>query len=139
MARRITVRDLKAGDQVLGFMRLGLALEKGRRADGESIFRFVPSRPQKASSSAFTRWHGFVNSNDTKLGILKVTVTAVNSLGFATGKESLPAEISYTALSRLRIYSKIAFEPKPEKSSRPTSKGFGTAFKPFKTLTEVIL
>lgn len=136
---RITIRDLKAGDQILGFMRLGLALEKGRRADGESIFRFVPSRPQKASSWALTRWHGFVNSNDTEIGILKVTVTAVNSLGFTTGRESLPAEISYTALSRVRIYSEISFEPKPEKVSRPTSKALGTGFKPYKTLTEVIL
>ena len=138
MARRKHIKDLIAGDQVLGFMRLGLALEKGRSADGESIFRFVPKRPQKASSSALTRWYGFVNSNDTDIGILKVTVTAVNSLGFA-GRESLPAEISYTALSRLRIYSKISFEPRPEKVGRPTSQALGTAFKPFKTLTEVIL
>lgn len=138
MARRKRIKDLKAGDEVLGFMRLGLALEKRRSADGETIFRIVPKRPQKASSSALTRWYGLVSSNDTVTGILKVTVTAVNSQGFA-GRESLPAEVSYTALSRLRIYSKIAFEPRPEKVGRPTSKALGTAFKPFKTLTEVIL
>ncbi len=134
----IRITDLKAGDEILGFMRLGLALERARRADGEAIYRFVPSRPQKAGPSALTRWHGLVSSNDTTNKILKVTVTPVNSLMFA-GREHLPAEISYTALSRVRIFSKISFAPRPEKITRPTSKALGTAFKPFRTLTEVLL
>ena len=134
----VRIADLKAGDEIVGFMRLGLALEKARRADGESIYRYVPSRPQKAGPSALTRWHGLVSSNDTTNKILKVTVTALNSVMF-TGREHLPAEVSYSSLGRVRVYSTIAFEPKEEKVTRPTSKALGTAFKPYRTLTEVLL
>lgn len=133
------VEDLKAGDEVLGFMRMGLALRVGRTAKGH-LFRYVPSAPCPAKTSDIQRFAGTVISNDTENKILRVNTTNVSARGIPLNNESPPlnAEISYTALRRLVMYSKVSFEPKEGNLTFPANFE-STKFRPYKTMTEVKL
>jgi hypothetical protein len=139
----IYIADLVTGDEVLGYMRLGLSLQKALRPKTRAPYRFVPTRPQKDRPEALNRWYGLVAENDTVNKVLKVYVSPM--VLYYSHLKVTPqgwfAEIHYTALQRVRLVSKVNFEPltEAEVRSKPPSPGFGTNYKPFKTLQEVLL
>ena len=141
MANRILVSDLAVGDELLCWMKLGLALGLGRRADG-TLYRFVPDKPRRTRIDDLTRFTGFVVGNDSDQKILTVQVTPNNSFSRAYApRESHVADINYFAFQRIRKFSLVSFEGREHPSNRPTRvAAFGhTDYQPYKTVTEVIL
>lgn len=137
-----TMHDLVAGDEVNCYMRQSLPLEVGRTAKGVE-YRYVPRRPQKASSAGLSRFRATVVANDTDNNIITVNTVGINSRGNPIGTSPpLRAEISYTALARVFLLSPVHFEPREEirrsgSSFRPTTKALGTNYKAYRTLESI--
>ena len=141
MASRIHIYDLALGDELLCWMRLGLALSKGRRADG-TIYRFVPTKPGRTKAGDLTRFTGFVVQNNPDNEVLTVQVTPNSSFSRAySPRETSQADIHYSAFQRIRKFSLVSFEGREHPSNRPTRvAAFGHAdYQPYKTVSEVIL
>jgi len=137
----VDISEIKTGDEVLGWLKLGLALVPTRMKDGSLLYT-VPSKPRRAIAGTLTAFTGLVSSNDTSAKVLTLHVMPMNSdlrpLGNAYTSELV--SIHYTALSRMRLLSKIAFVPREETGQPGKKDPLGaTAFKPYKTLTEVKL
>jgi len=139
--RLVDITEIKTGDEVLGWLRLGLALVPTRTKDGSLLYT-VPSKPRRAIAGTLTAFIGLISANDTSAKVLTLHVMPMNSdlrpLGNAYTSELV--SIHYTALSRMRLMSKIAFAPREETGQPGKKDPIGaTAFKPYKTLTEVKL
>lgn len=132
------ITDLKQADEVVCYMRNGLALEKARSAKGV-VYRKVPSRTKKAGPAALTRFQGWVIANDTTEKVLHVRVQPIGNGLRRTHGEAFDASIHYGAFSKVLVLSEINYPAKEEDTSRPGSvAGFrGTAPKPFRTLVNV--
>lgn len=137
------ISELEPGDELICFMRLGLALERKRRPRDGYEYRQVPSGTQKARSDALTRFTGTVIANDSTNEVITLSTTRVDShmIGYNRRREPpLRADIHYSALGRVRRVSEIAFEGDDKFISRPTStQGFGTQTKAYRTLEEIDL
>lgn len=131
------VTELVAGDQIIGWMRIGFALQKRRLPNGRT-YRQVPSKPDRFDKDDLQQFSGLVTFNDVENHILRVEAARMNRFLEATS-ESLPAEIHYAAFSRLRRVSPFAYSPRPEYPLRPTRKGIGTGFHGYRTQEEVQL
>lgn len=137
----VTIAQLLPGDNLLCWMRLGLALFLVRYPRG-TIYYEVPSRPQRATADALPSFGGYVVQNNVSDTVLTVHVVQLDSWRSPTKRPSAVASISYSAFQRIRRLSKEVVEPlREEDVFRPTSKaGFGgTAFRPFRTVEEVAL
>ena len=135
----VRITDLKPGDEVYAYMRLGRALEQGQRGD-TSVYGRIPSRNQKARSEDLTRWQGTVLVNNTEEQVLTCQVTRTDSMMRAMNREPKRwvADIHYTAFQRLRLISQINFRPIKKNLTFPAN--FSDArFKPYRTFTEVII
>lgn len=135
----IHVTDLQPGDELICYMRLGLALELAAKGDG-TPYRRVPRRPQKARSDALTRFTGIVLQNNTAAGVLTLATTRLDSQKIAVNDRVLTADVHYSAFKRVQLLSKTHTEPSNTYGGRPTKyEGRGTARKAFRTLEEVSL
>jgi hypothetical protein len=135
--RPVHISSLVNGDEVYAYMRLGLAVECGQRGDG-SLYGKVPNKPQKAGPSDYTRWQGLVLQNNVTEKVLTCHITATNSMMLPQNRETitLVADVHYSAFRRLRLLSKINFEPHQYNLTFPANLS-DAAFKPYKTWTEV--
>lgn len=135
----IYIKDLNPGDEVLCWMRLGLALTLGQRGDG-SLYRYVPSKPQVAGPRDLTRFSGWVIKNQPDLGIITMQVSPNSSRASVIyGQEpALVADVSYSSLKRMRKYSTVHVPARTDNNTFPANFE-DAAFKPFRTLTEVKL
>jgi hypothetical protein len=133
----VRITDLVEGDEVYGYMRLGLAIFKVRRVNGY-IYGQVPSKPQRAGPSDLTRWQGSVRANNIEENVLTCQVTATTSDMLPVNRESYLVDLHYSSFSRLRLISKINFEPRPENHTFPANFE-DAAFKPYRTFTEVLI
>jgi hypothetical protein len=136
----MNVVELVPGNQVLGWMRLGIALVPTRDKGGRLQY-VVPSRKRRAVAGSLTAFTGIVSSNDTAARVLGLQIAPMNSdLRPLLSSSSSIVSIHYSALSRLRLLSEYSFPAREEEGS-PTKKAAfgGTAFKPYKTLTEISL
>lgn len=135
----IRITDLKRGDEVYAYMRLGRALEQGQRGD-TSVYGRIPSRNQKARPEDLTRWQGTVLVNNTDEQVLTCQVTRTDSMMRAMNREPRQwvADIHYSAFSRLLFISPINFEPIKENLTFPANFP-DAAFKPYRTFTRVII
>lgn len=140
----VKISELQPGDELLCFMRTGLALAVGRTSKGLE-YRYVPKKPRRARSRDFTRFLATVLSNDPATTVITLRVAKVGSdltLMASPGSVDGPAEacISYSSFSRVRRLSKTHTDPRPMYTSRPTStEGLGTQPHAFRTLEEVDL
>lgn len=138
------VRDLQTGDEIVAYMRSGLALEVGRKPDG-SGYRTVPLKPKRAAAGDITRFRGSVVANDSVDWIITVTTVAINHKGVPRSRSpSLIASISYTALKQVFLVSAIAQEAREEirrggNEFRPTTAALGTNYKHYHTLEQVLI
>ena len=133
------VSELVPGDELICYMRMGLALEKVVRGDG-SAYRRVPPKPGKVKnrSDALARFTGTVIRNLAE--VLTVSVTRMDSMKIGVNDESHVADIHYTAFKRVQLLSKVHTEPFETYGGRPTKReGLGTQRKPFRTLEDVKL
>lgn len=133
----LTITDLKPGDSILAWLKIGFALQKSRRVDG-TLFYSLPSRADRFDKSDLQQFVGNVVHNDTVNHILMVNASRMTSKTQAV-EPPLLAEIHYLAFKRVRLISPHAFAPKAENPLRPTRKGIGTGFYPYRTQTEVML
>lgn len=137
-----TMLDLQVGDEIQAYLRQSMPLEVGRRPDG-SAYRYVPGRPQKASSSGISRFNGTVVANDATNRIITLNTVGINSRrNPISTSPGLPAEIHYSTFHRVFQFSAINFEPREEirrggNYYRPTTAGIGTNYKPYRTLTAI--
>lgn len=131
------VTDLEPGDQVFGWLKIGFALKKGRTPGGR-VYMYVPSKPSRFDNDDLQQFSGLVVRNDTEKCILSLEVSRMNRFLQAVG-ETLPVEIHYRALKRLRFMSQHAYPAREEYPARPTRRGIGTGFNPYRTLVEVKL
>ncbi len=131
------VTDLRPGDSIFGWMKIGFALQKARTATGV-IYRQVPSRHDRFDKDDLQQFVGAVVRNDTTRHILTVDCSRMTSKGRAV-EPPLLAEIHYLAFKRIRYISKFAYPPKPENPLRPTRQGIGTGFYAYRTQEEVQL
>jgi len=132
------VVELKAGDTVMGWMRIGFALRKEFVGNPRTLLRVTPGRPTRFSQDDLPRFIALVISNDTVNKSLHLEVQEMNRLGTAVSKP-IPAVVPYARLTRLRYLSKEAFVGKPQNPLRPTAISFNTQFYPYKTSIEVEL
>lgn len=139
----ISMADIVTGDELVVYMRLGLPLQTGRRPDG-SGYRVVADKPRRASADAITRFRGSVITNDVAEQILKTTTVEIDSQGTPQAHSPpLVAEISYSALRQVFLLSSYSFEARDELSRRtgtnvrPTTAALGTAFRPYRTISQV--
>ncbi len=137
------ISELQIGDELICYMRLGLALEKTVRGDG-SAYRRVPRKPQRARSTALTRFTGVVVANNAAASVLTVYTTRMDSRKIAVGaspiEPSLSADVHYSAFGRVQRLSKYHTEPFESFGGRPTKRqGLGEQKKPFRTLEEIKL
>lgn len=137
MGKAVRITDLVPGDEIYGYMRLGLAITKAVRGNG-SVYGIVPSRTQRAGPSDLTRWQGTVIQNNVSENVISCNITATSSEMLPLNRESLSVDIHYSALKRLRLLSKINFEPHPWNNTFPANFP-DAAFKPYRTFTEVLL
>lgn len=137
------ISELEPGDELICFMRLGLALERARRPRDGYEYRKVPNKAKKARPDALTRFTGTVIANDPDSEVITLSTTRVDShmIGYNRRREPpLRADIHYSALGRVRRVSKTATPGTERYASRPTStQGFGTQAKAYRTLEEIIL
>lgn len=136
------ITQLRAGDQVLGFMRLGLALTLTTKGDGTPYWQ-VPRSPRRARSQDITKFIGVVLQNNIDQQVLTVQCSAANSMQAPTGASYI-ADISYTALFRLRYISQISIEPTQPVIATVGGKGWSRPGSnkrrsPYRTYTEVKL
>jgi hypothetical protein len=137
--RPIRISDLVQGDEVYAQMRLGLAIEQGQRGDG-SLYGKVPNKPKKIKYDDYTRWQGMVLHNNTKEQVLTCQITHTDSMMLPINREStqLVTDVHYSAFRRLRLISKINFEPRQDNHTFPANFP-DAAFKPFKKFYEVLI
>ena len=133
----VRITDLVEGDEVYGYMRLGLAVTKVRRVDGY-LYGQVPRKPQKAGPSDLTRWQGTVRSNNVSENVLTCQITATSSEMLPFNRESLLVDFHYSSLKRLRLISQINYEPNSWNNTFPANFP-DAAFKPYRTFTEVLI
>jgi hypothetical protein len=134
----LRVVDLKPGDEILGWMKNGFGLRKGRNAATGQVFRYVPGKASRFEGEDLSRFTGFLTKNDVANKILVVEVQEMNRYAMAVSPP-IRAEIPYLALIRLRRVSKIAFPGKPQNPKRPTQIAIGTENRPYRTIEEVLL
>ncbi len=115
------IHDLAISDEILGWMKCGMALKQGRHADG-SLFRYVPLRACVAAPDDLSKFIGTVVSNDPELQVITINLSYVGRTQSARG-DSLQALIAYPVLQRLRRLSKIHYEPGINSPLRPTVVG----------------
>lgn len=134
------VTELQPGDEIICYMRTGLALEVAITGKG-APYRYVPKKPQPASISALTRFTGIVINNNLVDNVLRVQTAQLNSQKIYSNAEPvLVADIHYSAFKKVQILSKVNFEPENPYVGRPTKyEGLGTKRKPYRTLEEVKL
>jgi hypothetical protein len=91
-------------------MMPGLALTPKTTRRG--VIWQVPVRPRPAGVNDLTRFRGTVVNNDTVNKVLTINVGAVNSQGGLSKLAPIgfPAEIHYSAFSRVRLYSQFSLE-----------------------------
>lgn len=134
----IRVTELKPGDEILGWMKIGYALRKGRNVATGLSFRYVPSRPERYDFDDLSRFTGLLTKNDVVNKILTVEVQEMNRYAMAVSP-ALTADIPYLALTRLRRLSKINFPGKAQNPARPTQIAIGSHNRNYRTDEEVIL
>lgn len=134
----ISIADLTVGSECLCWMRLGYALKLAVGGDG-TPYRFVPQKPGVASAGDLTRFTGYVLKNEPEYRVITFQVTPNDSHNIATNRESHVAAVAYQALQRLQLFSTISYEPRAESLFHPTRKAIGTAYRAYRTLTEVRL
>lgn len=134
----LKVTDLRPGDELLGWMKLGFALRKDRNAATGMPFRYVPSTPARYSLDDLSKFTGLLIHNDVTQGILSVEVQEMNRYAMAVSSP-LPVDIPYLALSRLRRLSEVNFPGKPQNPYRPTQIAIGSHNRNYRTTEEVSL
>jgi hypothetical protein len=140
----ILITELVPGDEILVFMRLGLALEVKRNVDG-SVCRAVPTVPQKASSLALTKFRATVLRNETESQVLFLATVGVDSHGNPLPHSNgLPADIHYSAFNKIRLYSPYSYVPRDEihhtgSKAIPGVQGLYKNYQPYRTLVPVVL
>lgn len=138
MSDKIYITDLIPGDEILGWMRLGLALTKEVTGSGY-VYMKVPDKPGSAKLSDLTRWVGTVVKNNVDEKVLTVRVTRTDSranLGY--NRDIYVADMSYTSLQRVRKFSVIHVPAREDNPTFPANLE-DAAYKPFRTLTEVVI
>lgn len=133
----VKVTELRPGDPIFGWMKIGFALRKERTATGV-IYRSVPPRRDRFNQDDLQQFTGIVVSNDTVNHILRVECSRMTPMMRAV-EASLQAEIHYLAFKRLRLISKHAFAPRAQNPLRPTQQALGTGFYAYRTQEEVQL
>ena len=131
------ISELKQGDPIMGWMKLGFALRKQRRVDG-TLFRDVPSQHDRFDKDDLQQFVGMVLANDTVNHILTVDVARATPMKRAV-EPPLPADIHYLAFKRIRLVSKFAHTPRVQNPMWPTQQAIGTAFQAYRTQEEVDL
>jgi hypothetical protein len=131
------ITELRPGDPILAWMKMGFALRKERTATG-IIYRSAPTKAERFDKDDLQQFTGLVTANDTVNHILRVECSRMTSLTRAV-EPSLSAEIHYLAFKRIRLVSKQSFSPKPENPLRPTRRALGTGFYAYRTQEEVLL
>lgn len=142
------LRDVQVGDQLIITNKLGLALVRGRRKDG-SQFWYVPNRVQKTGAGDVEKYFGLVQVSDpaAKLLTLHITPTmATWSTHQYDTDRGFPGVVHYSALRVVVRLSNIHLAPHEEtdirrtgQGPRPTTKGIGTGFKPYRTKERLLI
>ncbi len=134
----IKVTDLKSGDEVLGWMRLGFAITKTLRGDATVQWE-VPLKAQSVSRDDIDRFIGLVSSNDTNSGVLNLSIHRMNEYKrLVPGGPQVVVALPYWSLKRLRLISKVAKDPKSDNPTFPAN-FVDARFRAFKTTVEVKL
>ena len=133
----VHITDLRSQDEILCWTKIGLALKKGRKVDGE-LFRFVPLKPCVAGADDLSRFVAKVLDNDLDFRYLTLSVSRTGKMGDPRS-DSLKAVVAYPVFQRIRLISKLAYPAKEENIYRPTSHALGTAFRPYHTAVDVSL
>lgn len=135
------IREVQTGDELICFMRLGLALQLDFRPKDKLYYLRVPNKPRRARSGDITRFTGTVMQNNTVDEVLTMHVTEVDSHMIAFNRTVLRVDVHYSAFRRVRRLSAIAYPGRTNSyPSRPTStEGLGTQPKAYRTLEEITL
>jgi hypothetical protein len=137
--RFVHISELVPADEIICWMRLGLALQVSQRGD-TSLYRSVPHKTKKAKFNDLTKFNAWVllNNPAEKVITVQVTRTDRNNTGFNTERPSLVADISYTAFRKVQLLSKAAIEANPENLTFPANLA-DAKFRHYRTLVEVRL
>ena len=135
------IGELVNGDELICYMRLGLALMRVRRKDG-TAYRQVPKKPRRTRSLDLTRFTGIVLENNSTTKVITIMSTVLNSHTIAQSSALEPplrVDVHYTAFSRVQLLSKFHTPGRTDAfPSRPTStEGLGTDSKAFRTREDV--
>lgn len=145
----LRIQDIQPGDQLQIWMRNGLAICPVVTGKGVPYYK-VPARPRRARAGDHTRFFGRVVQNQPDKTIITVYVSPYNSWRQPTA-DGIPKQVdlAYSALERVRKLSAVAFEARVktvgDKATRTTRRpgsvaSFGgTDFRPYHTVTEVLL
>jgi len=130
-------------------MRLGLAIHLTTSGNGTPYY-VVPPKAHRARNGDHTRFVGWVVENRPDFRVIAVHVSPFNSWR-QTISDGVPKQVdlSYTALQRVRRFSKISFAARTQlvgsmgnkNVRRPGSvAGFGgSALRPYRTVEEVLI
>jgi hypothetical protein len=72
-----SIRDAQVGDELLCYMRVGLAIGLTITGDGRP-FRFSPVKPRRARAADLTKFIGWVLAHDLDRKILRLQVSRVD-------------------------------------------------------------
>jgi len=131
--------ELLPGDEVLGWMRTGLALKRARNSTTGEIYRYCPRQGVQSDNDDLQKFKGLITANDTNLRVLTIEVQEVSRNTMASSL-SLRAQVPYSALWKLRRFSKFSYPARLPNPKRPTQASvFGGGYRPFRTVEEVDL
>lgn len=134
----VRIIDIKPGDELLGWMKLGYGLRKERNVATGQLYRIVEPKAVRFSYDDLSRWTGWVVSNDVANRVLYVETQAMNRYTMASG-DKIFSQVPYLAIKQLRRLSKMTFPGKPQNPLRPTQVAIGSQNRPYRTIEEVLL
>jgi hypothetical protein len=138
----LRIDALVAGDEIIGYQKIGLAIEKVRTGKGV-VYREVPPVRRRASPSGLPKWRGWVVSNNTATHILTVNTAPLDlkDQSMWTAGETYLADIHYSSIKRMYLLSPFSIPGKELDPRRPTKNDSfgGASFKPYRVKEEVLI
>jgi len=138
------ITDIVPGDEVVGHMRMGRALEIRRHKDG-SAYREVPTTIRIAPPLALTKFRGVVLQNDTVARVLTISTVAVGSrLQPEQHGVGLTTDIHYSMFHRLLVFSPHSYPPRDKthhsgRTTLPVNQTINSEYLPYRTVVSVVI
>lgn len=128
-----TIWDLKPGDELICWPRIGLNPQLVRARDGAYVT--TPSKPTRFKTTSYDRFRAYVVSNDSANNLITLRVSKASTNYLSPSGESYLGRFHYSSFARVRLVSPYSHEPTPPQNKTP----FEARRYPYRTVVDVKL